>query len=204
VPLEPLEALRLVLEGEGETWIDLIRVTDSDGRAILCVNHASGGIGGKIEEEMDADQKRRWKKLAYLRKAAEVVADPQGFDLRLKLDDQWLEPGRAMNIVIGNGRTAGGGFRVAPNADLADSYLDVVVAREAGVASMLGASARLLAGDYTKSAEVDQFRARHVRAETEMAFSVDGELFSRGTTEFRVLPRALRLAYAFERLRRTA
>lgn len=206
IPLDPLEALRLAAS-DRETRIDLIEARSDSGKIEICVNHASAGLGGEIQNRVDHDTKQKWKTLSYLKTAADVArTEVPVFEVRLELDGQKLEPVCALNLVVGNGRTAGGGFRVAPHADPKDRWMDVVLVREASALEIAGITARLLTGDYTQSDAVTVHRAKQVRVESDppMHFSADGESFADGRAEFRILPGALRVALNPETLRAAA
>jgi diacylglycerol kinase (ATP) len=50
--------------------------------------------------------------------------------------------------VIANGRFLGGGFTAAPNADMSDSLLDVVILKDSGSLKMLDEFVNLKSGDH--------------------------------------------------------
>jgi diacylglycerol kinase (ATP) len=96
---------------------------------------------------------------------------------------------------VANGRTAAGGFQVAPLANPEDGLLDVIVVRYGDVLDLAGIAARLLAGNYLSSEQVMHRRARHVHIASQpgMWFNVDGELFTSQPITFTVMPQALRV-----------
>jgi len=186
------EAAFAQLREATETRIDLIEVRAADKPVSICVNLASGGLGGKIEEEVDSEDKARWGAFAYLRGA--VAAARQTYDVTLELDGA-VEKVRAVSVIVANGRAAGGGYEVAPHAHPQDRRLDVVVVEESSLLDLGAIAMRLFAGDYTAHDNVRIWRVRelHVSAEPLMPFSVDGCWFSEKPTRFRVLPGALRM-----------
>ncbi len=197
LPLDPFAALDAQVNADGEVALDLLRV-DGPERSVLCLNHASGGLGGLVEEVVDGELKRRWRSLAYVRAGADAVTERPAWDLSYEVDGGPTEERRVVNVVVANGQTAGGGFRVAPDADPADHRLDLVLVDDAPTLDLAGVAARLLAGDYTASEHVTVRRARAVtiRALPPMPFSVDGELFGHSPLTFRELPGALRVLRA--------
>src|SRR5690606_40733984 len=101
----------------------------------------------------------------------------------------------ALNVIIANARTAGGGTVVAPTANPEDGLLDVVVVHDGSLGDLAGVAARLLAGDYTESDIVSHRRAGRVTvtATPGMWFNVDGELMTNEPLSVRVMPSALRV-----------
>ena len=85
---------------------------------------------------------------------------------------------RAINIIVANARSAGGGIAVAPTANPEDGLLDVVTVHAGTTLELAGVAARLLAGDYTNSDIVTHDRARRceIASAPRMSFNLDGEL----------------------------
>jgi len=109
-------------------------------------------------------------------------------------------------IPLGTGRTAGGGFEVAPQANPSDSYMNIVVVEEISALQLAEVSARLLTGNYTQSESVLEFKAKTAKiiSNPSMLFSIDGELFSGKNPEFKTLPKALRIALNTKELMKAA
>jgi diacylglycerol kinase (ATP) len=193
IPADPAAALA-VLDGGAERRIDLIRV-EAGGRSLYCVNAAAGGFSGQMEEMLTDEVKAWWGPLAYLRGAANVLPNLSGYQTTLRLDEGVVERVEALNVLVANGRTAAGGFRVAPSANPEDGLLDVVTVFYRPLPDLAGVAALLLAGDYTSSDYVLHQRARRVEVSSRpgMWFSIDGELLGNEPTAFTVLPHALRV-----------
>lgn len=124
VPSTPLEALELIA-AEPPRPIDLLRI-DAAGEAHWCANLASGGFGTQVTLETDEGLKKMLGGLAYLltgisrlgriEHVTAAVAGP-GFD--------WN--GDFIALGVGNGRQAGGGQALCPDACIDDGLLDVTV-----------------------------------------------------------------------------
>jgi diacylglycerol kinase (ATP) len=144
---------------------------------------------------MTDDVKRTWGPLAYLRGAVKVIPDLTHYRTRIRLDDQEFVEVPAVNVIVANGKTAGGGTVVAPTADPCDGLLDVVVVHAGTNFALAGVAARLLAGDYTNSDIVshDKVRSAEIHSEPGMWFNVDGELLTQKPVRFRVIPASIRV-----------
>lgn len=191
IPLEPDLAIDTLLAGRTER-IDLIAAR-TNGDTIFGVNAAAGGFSGQVDENMSSGMKATWGTLAYLLGAASTLSELQPYDAVLHIDDQEPERVEALNVIVANGRTVGGGKRVAPMANPQDGVLDVVVVRFGPMTRLAEVAARLVAGDYTESDYVFHRRARRVAVTSEpgMWFNIDGELITQDAISFDVMPNAL-------------
>lgn len=184
-------ALRVMRAGERRP-LDLLRVTLDDDEPRMAVNAIVAGMGGRVSEELDEETKASWGPLSYLRKAVEMVADPEPFRAELSVDDVALEL-EVLNLVVANGRFAGRGIPIAPGADPFDGWLDVAVVRNAPLRELTR-----LAPSFFKQEDpdddlflTDRGRRVTVNADRLVPFSIDGEVFSARRASFEILEGAL-------------
>ena len=198
LPLDapPIEALDHLRRGAPRP-MDLIRVTHpgSGGETDYAINVCAGGFSGAVDEALTDDLKSTWGPLAYLVGAVKALPDLSEYDTRIAWDDGPEERVEAFNVVVANGRTAGGGKPVAPGANPEDGLLDVVVIRAGTGADMARLVARVAAGDYLDDDHVvfNRVAAVTVRATPGMWFNVDGELRTNDPVTFKAVPGALRV-----------
>jgi len=176
-----IDAARIMSVGVGERYF---------------VNVATGGIGAEISAANDERLKGRWGKLSYLRASLEVARDFEVREVSVWLDGTERRV-RAVNVVVGNCRYAGGGWLAAPRANPEDGLLDVVIVEDAGVGGMLSLAPSVLGkSDYLDNDGVFFARAREVRVETEpggLQFTADGEIIGDEPVRFSVIPQTLRV-----------
>jgi len=194
VPDDVDGALATILANR-ERALDVIAVEPDDAERTYAVNIAAGGFSGQVDEVLTSESKARWGPLAYVWSAARVLPDLTGYETKLSFDEGEFERIEALNVIVANARTCGGGFQVAACANPEDGLLDVVVVRWGSALDLARVAMRLMRGDYMESDEVVHRRARVVRVQSRppMWFNVDGELVSRGSVTFRVVPHALRV-----------
>jgi diacylglycerol kinase (ATP) len=111
------------------------------------------------------------------------------------------ESGPAMLAEIAIGRTAGGGFRLTPDADPSDGFFDVCMIRRVGIWSFLRYVPRVVAGTHGSLPFVSLFQTPTVRLTTPgvpVVAHLDGELrrYDQDVLDLRVHPRALRVRCA--------
>ena len=194
LPDDPVLAFHIALHGERRA-LDLIRVEGPD-EILYAANVCAGGFTGDLDDAMTDDLKATWGPLSYLIGTAKALPDMSEYETLIAWDGAELEHVDAFNVVVANGRTAGGGRPAAPRANPEDGLLDVVIVKECTGVELAGLAARALAGDYLDSEHVIFRRARRVRVESDpgMWFNLDGEMHSNEPVTFECMPGALRMA----------
>jgi len=97
------------------------------------------------------------------------------------------------NVVVANGQFAGGGIPIAPQANLSDGLLDVVLVPKRPAAEMALLAAEMLLGKHISSDAVPFRRAKKISVQSRpgMWFTADGELVGNQPAVFQIIPRAL-------------
>lgn len=188
VPLQdPLAALQLIAAGP-PVMIDVGRVNDR-----LFINVASGGYAAQVTTETRPEAKQILGPFAYfltgLASVTEVVARPT----RLTAPDFHWE-GEILGITVGNGRQAGGGFRVAPDALLDDGLLDVMIIPNVGWSELASLAHDLMHLDDRLTSEhliYHQCPWLQIDAPEGLQVNVDGEPLYGSSFRFEALARRL-------------
>ncbi len=175
IPLEPLAALDLIADSDARA-IDLLQV-DGDGTVHWCANLASGGFGTEVTVETHEGLKKMLGGLAYVITGITRVGSIEPIHARIRGEGfQW--EGGFIALGIGNGRQAGGGQVLCPDAVLDDGLLELTVVPELSgeVASTLGT---LLsdgkAAALERVAERARLREVWIEAAQPMTLNLDGE-----------------------------
>jgi lipid kinase YegS len=129
--------LQLAVEAPAR-WIDVGLLNSK-----LFINLVSGGFGSRVTVETDPELKRRLGGLAYvltgISRFAELSANRGSFRAE---GFSWEGPFVA--VAIGNGRQAGGGVPLCPDALIDDGQLDLMILPELDHAARLDALSHLL------------------------------------------------------------
>jgi len=120
-----------------------------------------------------------------------------GFPVSLAADGDAPARREMLMLVIANARVFGGGFKIAPEADLADGRLDVVTFANMPLLRRLSIMGRLLRGTHGGAPEVASRRGRRIdlRFDTPPAYETDGEWHRAASADLTVeaVPGALRV-----------
>ncbi|KXG83748.1 lipid kinase YegS [Pseudomonas mosselii] len=181
VPLEPQAALDL-LEVPARP-IDLGRVGDQ-----LFLNMATGGFGSQVTANTSEDLKKVLGAAAYLFTGLSRFSELQAASVELQGPGfQWQ--GELLALGIGNGRQAGGGHVLCPEAMVDDGLLDIGILP--APQEVAGALRDLLAGDGLF------VRARlpwvEIKGAQGLDMNLDGEPLQATSLRFEAMPQALRV-----------
>ncbi|MBC3453477.1 lipid kinase YegS [Pseudomonas mosselii] len=181
VPLEPQAALDL-LEVPARP-IDLGRVGDQ-----LFLNMATGGFGSQVTANTSEDLKKVLGAAAYLFTGLSRFSELQAASVELQGPGfHWQ--GELLALGIGNGRQAGGGHVLCPEATVDDGLLDIGILP--APQEVAGALRDLLAGDGLF------VRARlpwvEIKGAQGLDMNLDGEPLQAASLRFEAMPQALRV-----------
>lgn len=189
IPGDLAEALRLVVEAR-PVRVDLGFV-DKD----PFLNMATGGFGAEVTRETSDELKSLLGRAAYLLTGVTSFADIEPCDARITGPDfEW--EGSFLVLAVGNGRQAGGGNVLCPEARLDDGYLDLKILPAPEEGHRLETIRRLVGEGFSEQDEIIVSRRLtqiHLRACEEMHLSVDGEPRAGTDFTFTVARKALRL-----------
>jgi len=121
IPADDLEAALSIATDAAPRWIDAGEI---DGR--LFVNLLSGGFGARITAETDPGLKDQLGGLAYALTGVARFAELSANRGRFRAEGFAWE-GDFVALAIGNGRHAGGGIELCPDALLDDGLLDLTI-----------------------------------------------------------------------------
>ena len=200
VPAQDIKAAVDVAYGDEEQRID---VGEVDG--VHFVNCAGFGFDAEV---LRSTHDVTWLRghAVYLYAAARKLFSYQAIHAHVGFDcsfatSQSTTSERAtphLAVVIANGPRFGGGFLIAPGANVGDGMLDVVRIADATPLRRGALFARLVGGTHVSAPEVTLRRAQSVTLDfrTPPLFDADGELHQASSTRLlvRCLPGALRLA----------
>lgn len=165
----PERNLKLILQGE-------VRRLDV-GRALgeYFVNGLGIGFGAEVARNILTFKRLRGFAL-YLASVYRTFFSFKSPTLVISAAEH-SEAGPILMTEISIGKTAGGGFKLTPDADAQDGLLDVCVIRDIGVFTFLRCLPRVLTGSHTKLPPVTVFQTKQVTVSaTTPTMHLDGEV----------------------------
>jgi YegS/Rv2252/BmrU family lipid kinase len=193
VPRDPVEACRVLAHGEPRT-IDL---AEADGRVFIGI----ASVGFDSDANRIANEARLVRgDLVYVYGALRALAAWTPARFELELDGRRLEI-TGCSVAVANSKAYGGGMFVAPDAELDDGLLDVVIGAHVTRRRMLRQIPRVFKGTHVRDPEVLVERAREVRIAADRPFAIyaDGDPVADLPATVRVLPGALNVLVSTSR-----
>jgi diacylglycerol kinase (ATP) len=190
LPASVDENLDLLKAGK-TTAIDLVQVKSD--RTRYFINVSAAGFSGAVNEKLTPKIKRTWGPLAYIRCAAAALPDLRAYRTTITFG-----PGDKLsldlyNVVVANGQFVAGGTRIAPEADLSDGLLDIILVPKRPGLNLALLTAQFALGKHLNSDAIIFRRAPKISIKSRpgMWFNVDGELIGNEPAEFEVIPQAI-------------
>jgi diacylglycerol kinase (ATP) len=192
VPREPVAAVRALADG-GDASFDLGLAEWADGRRRWFTIPAGAGFDAAVARR--AQSLRARGTLPYLATVVVSVTEHRPIETTLELDGVREPPIPVTAVVAANGRWFGGGMKIAPQADVADGMLDVVVLGALGRVELLRWLPTIYPGTHVRHPRVSVRRARRVRVDAAVPLPthVDGEPIGATPVALTVEAGALRL-----------
>jgi diacylglycerol kinase (ATP) len=156
------------------------------------VNSAGVGFDAAVVRETERLPKFFGGTIPYVAGMLRTLVSYKNKPIVLKVGDE-EESRRVLNVAVANGNYMGGGMRIAPQAELDDRLLDVVVIGDFGKLELLKEFPKVYKGTHINLPKVSIKKATNVVIESAepMLVYADGELLGECPVTFRVLPRAL-------------
>lgn len=160
----------------------------------IFVNFAGMGFDAEIVRHTTQHFKALGGMFSYLLGAITTLVSYQNKKISLVIDGEELEK-EVCAVVMNNGRYGGGGMFTAPDADLADGLLDVLIIGNINKADLLWSLPRIYKGTHLTHPKVTIRKAREMEIQSaqSMHLQADGEFLGELPAHFRVLPSALNI-----------
>lgn len=197
IPHDAGEALRVLLEGEPRPLdAGLMRfATDAGEEERYFINLA--GMGFDAEVTNRANHMPGWLggTLPYLLAVFIELYKFRMMNVRITVDGEERFAGEVADIIVANGRYAGGGMLFSPNSLPDDGAFDVIVLKRTTRRRFLANFAKVYKGTHLSLPEVAEFSGRviEVKSREPLRLQPDGEVFGRAPIRFECVRHALRV-----------
>ena len=196
IPRKWQHALEFLQSGES-CRVDVGEVCDSNGRRQFFVNTLGLGLSGEIA--LEARSIRRFRGIMkYGLATLKAVARRRSILNTVMMVDEIRDSFKTMCLFVALGHREGGGFVVAPQAQIDDGWFDCLHVSDLSVVSILRYLPGLIRGVIPVHPGIRSFRCRTVTLESDapLVVHLDGEPFIRPEDEqhritIRLIPHAI-------------
>jgi diacylglycerol kinase (ATP) len=175
--------------------IDVGCATFADGRSHCFINVAGLGFDALVAERAQRTKFLPGANLPYLAAALQTLVSYRNIKAIIDADGESITT-KAVFVQIANAKFMGGGYKIAPMADIEDGYLDVALVGDLSKPDLLRTLPKVYSGSHVGHPKFRHIRAKSIRVETVQPALVqlDGEILGTAPVTFSVLPGALMLA----------
>lgn len=195
VPRRYEDACRCLVQPKKRT-VDLGVVEyTSNGRTVerIFVNFAGFGFDAEIVRRTTQQFKALGSLPSYLLGLLTTLVTYRNKAISIKVDGESLDR-RVCAVIMNNGKYGGGGMFAAPDADLADGWLDVLIIGDMSKPDLLWSLPRIYKGTHLTHPKVTMKKGKEIEVNClsgRMQLQADGELLGEVPARFRVLPSVL-------------
>jgi diacylglycerol kinase (ATP) len=166
----------------------------ADGTSRHFVNVAGLGLDAAVAERV-ASSGLPGERLPYLGALLATLWSHRNRAVAVTADGT-IFAGRALAVIVANGRCFGGGFKIAPTAAIDDGVLDLALVGDLSRLELLREVPRVYRGQHTTHPRFTHLTVRsvHIDADEPARVELDGEVVGNAPVTLSVAPGALWLA----------
>lgn len=160
-------ARRLVTAEAHPIDVGVVRCVDPGGGPVrrTFLNEVSVGTSGLVCRHVNASRKRLGGRMSYFVNSLRALAEYEKVPMTITLDGVPAGEFLPTMVMIGNGRYAGAGMQLTPEARLADGMLDVTVMQDNGYLDGALSAPHLYLGTLVRSGRARHLRGHKIRVE---------------------------------------
>lgn len=160
----------------------------------LFVNFAGMGFDAEIVRTTTLKYKTLNATASYLAGLLSTLLFYKNKAVTLHIDGEAIEE-KVCTVMLNNGKYGGGGMLAAPEADIADGLLDVLIIGDLSKPDLLWSLPKVYRGTHLTHPKVTLKKAREieVRSDDSVSLQADGELLGGLPARFYVLPSLLNI-----------
>ncbi len=197
IPRDPGEALRVLLQGSKKPLdAGLMRYTTDGGEEERFFFNMAG-MGFDAETTDRANHLPGWLggTLTYFLAIFVELYKFRMMNVRITIDGEVRFAGEAADILVANGKYAGGGMLFSPRSQPGDGFFEVIVLKRTTRRNFIYNFARVYRGTHLGLPIVEAFSGRVVEVESRetLRLQPDGEVFGRAPVRFECVRGALRV-----------
>lgn len=159
------------------------------------LNVADFGLGAEVVSHLSNISPAKRNSFAYYKALLLVLRKFKSKRIKIRLESFEEIEGKFIIGAVANGKNFGGGMQIAPDAQIDDGYLDLILIKEMGRIEILFNSLRLYAGTILKHPKVSCQKIKEVEFlnNQNQYLECDGELIYGDLINIKIITQALNL-----------
>lgn len=197
IPSNPMRQMEVLL-GSHETRIDVGEMEYAVGKGRekrFFLNIADAGFGADVLRRLGNSRSLWGRKLAYLLATLRSYIHRKPTEMTITADGKPVWSEKALLVAVANGKSFGGGMQIAPQAELHDGLLDLVILRDLPSRWLPIALPSLYLKKIAALPQVQIQRAKRIEisSKEEVFLDIDGERIGSLPVTFKIHPASLRV-----------
>ncbi|SCY62624.1 diacylglycerol/lipid kinase family protein [Alkaliphilus peptidifermentans] len=179
IPVEADKAIEIILKGK-EKEINIGKVFEH-----YFINIASVGLDAQIASEANTLKKHFNGTYAYIAALIKVLFSFRYMKLVIKNSDKTYVLD-TMLMAFCNGRSYGGGMKIAPEADMSDDLMDICIVKKMSKLKLLILFPTIFKGKHLRFNEVEMMKTSKITLfiKDPLKINLDGEIFTISKEEY--------------------
>ena len=160
------------------------------------VNVAAGGLLTDVGFQVPAEAKALLGRMAYYFEGLRALISEGIEPIHISFEsEEYTQEDDVLLFLVSNSSSIGGFKKLAPDADVLDGLLDVLIIKNSDIAELANIFFNVLKGDHINHPNVVYFKTKSIliRAKGNMTIDVDGEAGGRLPAHFKVVPKAMKV-----------
>lgn len=161
-------------------------------------NVAAGGILTSVGYQADAEYKAIFGRLAYyfegLKEITQDGFNPKPFKVRI-ISDEYNSEDEILLFIVSNSTSIGGFKKLAPEADVLDGLLDVIIIKKSPITELANIFFNVLTGEHIRHPNVKYFKTKSITidSDSDIDIDMDGEYGGKLPATFQAIPNAIKI-----------
>lgn len=158
------------------------------------INVLAMGMLVDISQKTDPVSKNTLGVLSYYLKGVTEIPNLKPIHIKVTSEERTVETDMLFMLAM-NGRSAGGFKRIAPDAEINDGLLDVIIFKNMPFMELAPLFVNVMTGQHQDNKHVISFqtKAMHIESDHEIVTDVDGETGTPLPIDVSILPKRLRI-----------
>lgn len=159
------------------------------------INASNLGLGAEVVNMVNQRSKNLGSKMTYFSRTLSTIFNYKNLAVKMQMDDGKELAGPFKAMMICNGRYIGGGMKIAPQAELNDGMLDVIIVKDTTKLVLFTRLPLIYFGRHIGLPQIETYRCHSLKMTTpeNTILETDGEIIGYAPSEFSILPGILKL-----------
>ena len=180
-----------MIKDENIQEIDIGKVNDN-----YFANVAAGGLLTNVAYTVAPEIKAVLGRLAYYLEGMKELTKQNLEPIKMKISSEEYESEEEILLfLVSNSSSIGGFTKLAPEADIIDGLLDVVMIKKSEITDLANIFINVLTGDHINHPNVIYFKTRSIviESDSKVPIDIDGEYGGILPAKFQVIPKGLKI-----------